>query len=101
MCSKASDAETTTSGLHPELLGEIAMEHRIKGVYDENLIEFLETIGIRKLIDAGEMHCYSCGRRVTLDNISVVFPHDGEVGACCDNAVCLERLPRKVLTSWT
>ncbi|QNO14912.1 hypothetical protein HYG86_09070 [Alkalicella caledoniensis] len=64
----------------------------IKAVHDDDLVNFLQSLGEYDKVIAGTMKCQFCGEIITLDNIQSVFPLDGEVAYCCNSTKCYKLL---------
>lgn len=65
---------------------------RIKAILDDDFKNLLQRLGKYESVTTGNERCYFCNDTVTLDNISMVFPHNNEVCFCCDKPDCTERL---------
>jgi len=64
----------------------------IAAVHDDNLTDFLESLGVLSDVTNGRAKCKFCHRLVTLDNLAAVFPESGDVKFVCDNVGCLPSL---------
>jgi hypothetical protein len=67
----------------------------MKAIYDDDLIEFLESIGEYKKIIRGKIKCKFCGEIITIDNISNIFPESGTVKYICNNPNCIVQFNKK------
>jgi len=61
----------------------------VKAVYDQDLKQVLENLGILDKLIAGELNCAVCGCEVDLANLGAIFPEGDEVGVSCDNNRCV------------
>jgi len=80
------------------VLGDLAVPHTIHAVYEEDLDEFLEELGLTEPLTQGRLSCLACQKTVTRETLGCIFPLDGEIAACCDGPACLEQLPEEVLS---
>ena len=48
--------------------------HLLKAVYDDDLIEFIESIGIKRAIEKGQLRCHVCNEIVTIDSLQAIIP---------------------------
>ena len=60
----------------------------LKAVLDDELAEFLESIGILGDIQSGNMKCKFCEVVVTLENFRAVFPDSGNIAVVCSKPEC-------------
>ena len=70
------------------------MSRKLRAVHDDDLDEFLESLGILKAIDAGRVTCRFCGDAVSQANLHAVFPFQGSVETTCDRPACVRALNR-------
>ena len=64
----------------------------IAAVHDDDLTQFLESIGILADITAARCKCKFCGDLVTLDNLQAVFPDSGNIAIACTKPSCIRAL---------
>jgi hypothetical protein len=64
----------------------------ISAVHDDDLVEFLENLGVRSVVDRGEAKCKFCREPINFDNLGAVFPESGDVKFVCDKPACLASL---------
>ena len=65
---------------------------KLTAVYDDDLEEFLNNIGIAKDIEKKRIHCRVCDVVITYDNFLAAFPIDGQIYLCCNNDECLKEI---------
>jgi len=80
------------------VLGDLAVAHSIRAVYEEDLDEFLEELGLTEPLREGRLTCFACEKTVSRETLGCVFPLAGEIAICCDDPSCLEALPEEVIT---
>jgi len=75
------------------------VEERIDGgtatldaVHDDDLDEFLESVGELGRVNRGEAKCAFCRDVITRDNLNAIFPDSGMVKYSCTRPVCVMRL---------
>ena len=68
------------------------MKNEIKAIYNEDLEEFLQSVGELDPINKGERFCKTCGSPVSLNNIQMVIPRKGyPYEYVCDSVICVEQ----------
>lgn len=65
-------------------------KHKVRAVHDDDLLSFLESIGLRRALDSGRLTCHVCKEQVTLDSLQAVLPLDTTVGVVCSKAGCIK-----------
>lgn len=78
-------------------VGGVVVNRTLRAVYEEDLDQYLAALGIAEQLSAGGVSCGVCGEVVTRDTLAALFPHNGEIAACCEKAECLSALPREVI----
>ncbi len=64
----------------------------LKTVLDDELTDFLDSIGVLSDIVAGRLKCKFCGEVVTLENFHAIFPDSGNISVVCSNLACSKAL---------
>lgn len=64
----------------------------VKAVLDNDLSEFLDSIGVLGDIKAGRMKCKFCDEVVTLENLHAIFPDSGNISVICSDPECVKAL---------
>lgn len=64
----------------------------IKGVYDEDLPELLEKLGIKDDFYQGKIRCAFSNEVVTAENFLGIFPDGQEIKFVCDNEIARAKL---------
>ena len=67
----------------------------IKAILDEDFENLLRRLNVYDAVVNGTVTCEYCHEGITLDNISMVFPKNGQVCFCCDKKECTEQLMSK------
>lgn len=65
---------------------------QLNAVHDNELVIFLEKMGIMNDIKKGNKKCKFCGERIVLEKIHSIFPDSGNVSIVCDNSACVKSL---------
>lgn len=68
-------------------------------VYEENLDELLDKLGIKEAIDDGKFNCLFCGDKILRENFYSLFSDEGEIKICCDKPSCNEELLMRRLST--
>ena len=66
--------------------------HRIRVIYEDDLIKFLESIGIKSAIEKGRLRCHVCNEVVTIETLQAVIPLGTNIGVLCSKKTCLNRI---------
>jgi hypothetical protein len=75
--------------------GYFVKKERITAVHDDDLIDFLRSLGIYEKVINHECFCYYCKAEVTIENTQGVFTKEGEILFCCNGISCYEMLLKK------
>lgn len=67
----------------------------IKAILDEDFENLLRRLNVYDAVVNGTVTCEYCHEGITLDNISMVFPQNGQVCFCCDKKECTEQLMKQ------
>lgn len=65
---------------------------RLKAVYEDDLQEYLKSLGILESVKRGDILCRFCGNAISLESLEVIVPEDGEIKLVCSNKNCLNQL---------
>jgi hypothetical protein len=66
--------------------------HRLRAIYEEDLVKFLESIGIKSAIEKGELKCHVCNEIVSIDTLQAVIPIGKNIGVLCSKKSCLNKI---------
>lgn len=66
--------------------------HRLRAVYEDDLIKLLESIGIKRAIEKGEQKCHVCNEIVTIESIQAIIPLGKDIGVLCSKTTCLNKI---------
>jgi hypothetical protein len=64
----------------------------IKGVYDDDLPQLLEKLGLKDDFDGGRIRCAFSNVVITFDNFLSIFSDGQEIKFAADNEVAREKL---------
>jgi len=65
---------------------------RVKAVYDSDLMNLVESLGIRSGIEAGTYSCKFCATTITFDNLQAIQKEGGELKFICSNLECFSKI---------
>ena len=65
---------------------------KVKAVHDDDLEQFLSSIGVLDQIKEGYHYCIVCNTQITLENLGAVFPKDNKINFLCDRLSCLDKM---------
>jgi len=63
----------------------------LRAVHDDDLVEFLDRVGILEDLKAGRVSCRYCQELLDLESLEAVYPEQGQVRAVCSEPSCLLR----------
>jgi len=66
--------------------------HRLRAIYEDDLIKFLESIGIKSAIERGDLRCHICNEVVSIDSLQAVIPLEKNIGVVCSKKNCLNKI---------
>lgn len=66
----------------------------IKAIHDDQLENFLQSIGVLEEVKLGKCKCKFCGETVTLENLYTVFPESRQVKFSCNSVKCMVKLSK-------
>jgi hypothetical protein len=64
----------------------------LSAVHDDDLVDFLDGLGVLGDIKNSRATCKFCRQSVSLENLVAVFPESGEIKFVCDRPGCLADL---------
>lgn len=64
----------------------------LKAVYDPDLEDLMERLGLLGRFNAGSLHCSSCKDQITRDNLHAFFAHGGQIKVSCSRPECIRIL---------
>jgi len=68
------------------------MSHKIDVVHDSDLEGYLVSLELLDSVKNGIFTCHYCGKKITLDNLSCLFPYDQEIHFCCNEPICFRKV---------
>lgn len=72
----------------------------LTAVWDEDLHDLLESLGILKDLNSGKILCIICGSKVDVNNLGTIMPSVNAVKLTCDDASCVQAVTsREALVS--
>ena len=75
----------------------MAVTHEaMKAVFDDDLRDLLESLGMLAKFEAGALRCAFSGDVITWDNLYGIFPDGGDVKLACTKPECVTALAEKV-----
>jgi len=73
-------------------LPELFKSTKVKMVYDSDLSNLVESLGIKTKIENGDFLCRFCNVQITLENLGSIQKDVGELRFTCTNLECLSKL---------
>ena len=64
----------------------------IKAVHEDDINQFLSSLGILNSICEGNFHCAICNKLINLDNFGAVYPQNNKIQVICDSLLCLNKI---------
>ncbi len=64
----------------------------ISAVHDDDLSDFLTSIGAIHDIEAGKLRCKFCRDTLNFDNIQAIIPDSGNISYVCNKPQCIHDL---------
>ena len=71
------------------------MKNIVKAIYDDDLLQFLQSIGILADLQEGRINCIFCHEKVTIATFCAALPDNDAINVICNNPKCLVRLNDK------
>lgn len=65
---------------------------KIRAVYDSDLMNLVESLGIKNAIETGTYSCKFCGTIITFDNLQAIQKEGGELKFICSNPECFSKI---------
>lgn len=65
---------------------------KLKAVHDDDLEQFLLSIGVLEQIKNGLHCCIVCGTVITIENLGAVYPKDNKINFVCDRLSCFSEV---------
>jgi hypothetical protein len=65
---------------------------KLKAVHDNDLEQFLSSIGVLNQVITGYYHCIICDTQISLENLGAVYPKDNKIDFVCDRLSCLAEM---------
>ena len=62
----------------------------LTAVWDEDLHDLLESLGILEDLTSRKTYCAICGRKVDVDNLGTIIPTTKAVQLTCDDVNCVQ-----------
>lgn len=69
---------------------------RVDAVYDDDLLELLDSLELKNRFLHGKLTCAFCGEIITWDNLHSIFPDSGSVKFSCTKSDCVNQLIARV-----
>lgn len=67
-------------------------KEEVSVVHDDDLENFLNSLGIFQKYQQGEIKCKFCKTSITFENLHSIFPQSGTIKIVCDNLDCIREL---------
>jgi len=66
-------------------------KEKIKAVHDDDLENFLSSIGLLNDIKSEKIRCKFCSENITLETLQAIFPDSGSINAICNKKSCIKK----------
>lgn len=63
----------------------------IKFVHDDDLGNYLDSLGIYQDVLAGRYKCMYCGTVIDMNNLEAIVPFEGKIKIICSKPACKEK----------
>ena len=67
---------------------------RLHAVHDDDLEQYLISLGLIGDLRAGRLHCKFCGDAVTLATLDALLPESGSINVVCTKPACQKEMMR-------
>lgn len=64
----------------------------IKLLYDDNVEDYLQSIGYLSQIINGKIQCKYCGEEITIENLEAIYPSEDDIEFICSRDLCLTQV---------
>lgn len=65
---------------------------KLKAVHEDDLEQFLSSIGVLDQIKNGLHRCIVCNTQITLENLGAVYPKGNKINLVCERLLCLTEM---------
>ncbi len=73
---------------------ERLQKEQIHAVHDEDLVNYLDGLGLRRKFESGELKCKFCRQTITFQNLHSMFPESGSIKLVCESVECTMELSK-------
>lgn len=67
---------------------------KVEAIHEKDLEKVLKSLRIYNRIVKGEMACFFCRNKITLENLQYIFSRNGEIVVSCNEKTCVEKFGR-------
>jgi|Deesub1362B_J571_1020462.scaffolds.fasta_scaffold03680_2 hypothetical protein len=60
----------------------------IRAIHEKDLDSFLEKLELLEPLKRGELYCSICGKKLTKNNLGLVYTENKELKICCNKSEC-------------
>ena len=64
------------------------VDSKIKAVHDDDLSDLLISLDVYEDIVNKKHRCLFCDVKINFSNLAGIFPHNNEIGFCCNSIDC-------------
>lgn len=75
---------------------KVRKKHVIRAVGEDQLEQYLASLGLLEALETGELRCGVCGSLITKDNLRCFYPFGDEIRVCCSQLACYDRVVRQI-----
>ena len=65
-------------------------KEEIKAVHDDDLENFLRSIGLLNDMESEKIHCKFCNEKITMETLQAIFPDSGSINVICNHKSCIK-----------
>lgn len=71
---------------------------KIKAVFDSELAKVLSDLKLIDKINNGEVKCFLCGDKITLESLQYIVPKNKKIVISCNKANCIIKIENDIKT---
>jgi len=64
----------------------------LHAVYEDDILEFLESTGLKETLEAGKEKCFICNEPVTLESFQAIIKQEGGFVFVCNKKDCISSI---------
>jgi len=68
----------------------------IRVIYYKDVAEFFKSLGLFDKLKSGDILCYICGEKITIENFRAVTRKSGKLLFCCNKDACIKEFTSSI-----